>query len=84
MADHNAPLAELIASLDTVEDPIQRYEDVVTVEARFDEELRGVRQRIAMQLYAGGRAKGGRTFAEVGQIMGGVTAQRAEQVAKGR
>ncbi|MBQ1165792.1 hypothetical protein KBZ21_48220, partial [Streptomyces sp. A73] len=70
MADHTTPIAELIASLDGVEDPAQRYEDVVTVEAQLDEELRGVRQRIALELRVGGL-----TYREVGEVMGGVTAQ---------
>ncbi|MBQ1167104.1 hypothetical protein KBZ21_54815, partial [Streptomyces sp. A73] len=60
-------------------DPAQRYEDVVTVEAQLDEDLRGVRQRIALELRVGGL-----TYREVGEVMGGVTAQRAEQIAKGR
>ncbi|MBQ1163347.1 hypothetical protein KBZ21_35745, partial [Streptomyces sp. A73] len=66
-------------SLDGVEDPAQRYEDVVTVEAQLDEDLRGVRPRIALELRVGGLP-----YREVGEVMGGVTAQRAEQIAKGR
>ncbi|MBQ1166287.1 sigma-70 family RNA polymerase sigma factor, partial [Streptomyces sp. A73] len=67
MADHTTPIAELIASLDGVEDPAQRDEDVVTVEAQLDEDLRGVRQRIALELRVGGL-----TYREVGEVMGGV------------
>ncbi|MBQ1164643.1 sigma-70 family RNA polymerase sigma factor, partial [Streptomyces sp. A73] len=67
MADHTTPIAELIASLDGVEDPAQRSEDVVTVEAQLDEDLRGVRQRIALELRVGGL-----TYREVGEVMGGV------------
>ncbi|MBQ1163692.1 hypothetical protein KBZ21_37475, partial [Streptomyces sp. A73] len=68
MADHTTPIAELIASLDAVEDPAQRYVDVVTVEAQLDEDLRGVRQRSALELRVGGLS-----YREVGEVMGGVT-----------
>lgn len=71
---------ELIADLDAISDPVERFREAATAEARFDEGLRGVRQRIAVQLYDGGKL----TYREVGQIMGGVTASRAEQIAKGR
>lgn len=71
---------ELIADLDTISDPEERFRYTATAEVRFGEGLRGVRQRIAVQLYDGGK----RTYREVGQIMGGVSAQRAEQIAKGR
>jgi hypothetical protein len=70
----------LIADLDATGDPEERFREAALAEARFDEGLRGVRQRIAVQLYEGGK----RTYREVGQIMGGVSAQRAEQIAKGR
>lgn len=70
----------LIAELDAISDPFDRFEKVVAYEARLDDGLRGVRQRIAVELYDGGK----RTYREVGQIMGGVTASRAEQIAKGR
>ncbi len=70
----------VIADLDAISDPIERFEQAAAVEARVGEGLRKVRQRIAIQLYDGGK----RTYREVGQIMGKVSAQRAEQIAKGR
>lgn len=73
-------VATLIAELEAISDPTSRFEATVTLEAQLDEELRRVRQGIAIELYDGGK----RTYREVGAIMGGVTAQRAEQVAKGR
>ncbi|WP_199546622.1 hypothetical protein [Streptomyces sp. N35] len=73
-------IATLIDELDAISDPTHRFEATVIVEARLDAELRKVRQRIAVELYDGGI----RTYREVGSIMGGVTAQRAEQIAKGR
>lgn len=71
---------ELIADLDAISDPVERFRQAVAAEARFDEGLRGVRQRIAVQLYDGGK----KPYREVGELMGGVSAQRAEQIAKGR
>lgn len=70
----------LIAELDAISDPVDRFQKVVEVEERIDVGLRAVRQRIAVQLYNAGE----RTYREVGQIMGGVTASRAEQIVKGR
>ncbi len=70
----------VIADLDAISDPMERFERAADVEFRMSEGLRKVRQRIAVELYDGGR----RTYREVGQIMGGVSAQRAEQIAKGR
>lgn len=70
----------LVAELDAIGDPVERFQKAADAEDRFDERLRGVRQRIAVELYDGGN----RTYREVGQIMGGVTASRAEQIAKGR
>jgi hypothetical protein len=69
----------LIAELDAISDPADRFRLAATVEIRFNSGLRGVRQRIALELY-----NGGKTYREVGEVMGGVSAQRAEQIAKGR
>lgn len=70
----------LVAELDAISDPVDRFQKVVEFEERIDVGLRAVRQRIAVQLYNDGE----RTYREVGQIMGGVTASRAEQIVKGR
>jgi len=70
----------LIAELDAISDPVDRFRKAADAEARFDDGLRQVRQRIAVQLYDSGT----RTYREVGEVMGGVSAQRAEQIAKGR
>lgn len=72
-------VATLIADLDAISDPAVRFHATVTIEALIDEELRKVRQRIAAQLRGMGL-----TFREIGEVMGGVTLQRAEQVLKGR
>lgn len=72
-------IAHVIGDLDAIADPIDRFQAVIDTEACFDSELRGVRMRIAQQLRAQGK-----TFREIGALMGGVSAQRAEQIAKGR
>ncbi|MFJ8929278.1 hypothetical protein ACIRLA_22135 [Streptomyces sp. NPDC102364] len=69
----------LIAELDAISDPAERFRVAAATEAHFDAGLRGVRQRIAIQLYDSGK-----TYREAGEVMGGVSAQRAEQIAKGR
>jgi len=80
MTTNQDPVDALIAELDAISDPVDRYQKVVEAEERVDLGLRAVRQRIAIELYNGGE----RTYREVGQIMGGVTASRAEQIVKGR
>lgn len=80
MTTNQDPVDALIAELDAISDPVDRFRKVVEAEERVDVGLRAVRQRIAVQLYNGGE----RTYREVGQIMGGVTASRAEQIVKGR
>lgn len=79
MTDRWQPsVANLIAVLDGI-DAVDRYAATIAVEKLLDDELRAVRQRTANELYSEGR-----TYREVGAIMGRVTAQRAEQIAKGR
>lgn len=80
MTTNTDPVDALIAELDAISDPVDRFQKVVETEGRIDVALRAVRQRIAVQLYNNGE----RTYREVGQIMGGVTASRAEQIVKGR
>ncbi|NUT24325.1 MAG: hypothetical protein HOV77_34665 [Hamadaea sp.] len=80
MTTNQDPVDALIAELDAISDPVDRFQKVVEYEGRVDVGMRAVRQRIAAQLYNDGE----RTYREVGQIMGGVTASRAEQIVKGR
>lgn len=80
MTTNQDPVDALIAELDAISDPVDRFQKVVEFEERVDVGMRAVRQRIAVQLYNDGE----RTYREVGQIMGGVTASRAEQIVKGR
>ncbi|MFD7705643.1 hypothetical protein [Streptomyces sp. NPDC059786] len=63
--------------LDGITDPEERFRDAREMEARLDVILKGIRQRIALQL------KEQMTWREVGEAMGGVSAQRAEQISRG-
>lgn len=75
-----AAVTAVTGVLDTIGDPIERFEASRRAEAALDDELRGVRQRIALEL----KRKNGKTWREVGEIMGGVSAQRAEQISRGK
>ena len=72
-------LAPLIAEIEAISDPASAFQAIVATEVSFGEVMRRARQRMAIRLYDGGM-----TYREVGEVMGKVTAQRAEQVAKGR
>lgn len=74
-----AHVADSLDVLDTISDPIERYQASRKTAAVIDDRLRGVRQRIALEL-----KEGGKTWREIGVIMDGVTAQRAEQISRGK
>ena len=76
-ASLDTAVAEVVGTLDAISDPIERYQEVQEAETKLDAALKGVRQRIALEL------KKRMTWREVGQIMGGVTAQLAEQISRG-
>ena len=65
--------------LDTTNDPVERYKALGTLEASVTLALKAERQRIALEL----RQQQGKTWREIGRLLGGVTAQRAEQISKG-
>ncbi|MEU2484074.1 hypothetical protein ABZ593_05600 [Streptomyces sp. NPDC012617] len=74
-----AHIVESFDALDDISDPIERYQASRQAGAAVDGRLRSVRQRIALELKTEGK-----TWREIGQIMDGVTAQRAEQISRGR
>ncbi|MEU9495443.1 hypothetical protein AB0L83_21920 [Streptomyces sp. NPDC052071] len=74
-----AHIVESFDALDAIDDPIERYKASRQAGVAADDRLRVVRQRIALELKSDGK-----TWREIGQIMDGVTAQRAEQISKGR
>lgn len=71
----------LISTLSTVasiQDPGQRYEAMQLLEDGLPDEFREIYKGIAADL-----KNSGRTWREVGEAMGGVTAQRAHQISLG-
>lgn len=81
MTDRLQPVVvALDDALNSYSDPIDEYQAIECIEEMLGERLRDRRRLVALKLYDGGK----RTYREVGQIMGGVTGSRAEQIAKGR
>lgn len=74
----DAAATAVAEALDAISDPIERDQAVPTARAKVDEELKGVRQRIAVELYN----RFG-SWRAVGEAMGGVSAQRAWQISRG-
>jgi hypothetical protein len=74
-----AHVVESLDVLDTISDPIERYQASRKTATAIDGRLRVVRQGVALELKANGK-----TWREIGEIMDGVTAQRAEQISKGK
>jgi hypothetical protein len=72
-----AAIAEVADALDAIDDPEVRFREARRVEQLLDSTLRGVRQRVALQL------KERMTWRRVGEAMGDVSAQRAEQISRG-
>jgi hypothetical protein len=70
---------EVMQQLDALHDPVERYKAIGQLEASVTTILKAERQRIALEL----RHQRGKTWREVGRRLGGVTAQRAEQISKG-
>jgi hypothetical protein len=72
-------VAAVVAVLDAVEDPGRRYSEMREIEVMLEAALLNVRRRISIDLKASGK-----TWREVGEVMGGVTAQRAHQISQGK
>lgn len=76
--DQESLIDRLVESLDDVADPAERHQATSEVAEKVNMALRGVRQRIATELHDDGRS-----WREVGEVMGGVSSQRAHQIANG-
>jgi len=70
---------DVLNRLDELSDPAERYTALAQLEANVTTVLKAERQRIALEL----KHQHGKTWREVGRLLGGVTAQRAEQISKG-
>ncbi|MGW7350983.1 hypothetical protein [Streptomyces sp. NPDC054784] len=76
--DLDPAVDHLIEQLEAIGDPRERDQVTRQLPAVLDVRLRDVRQRTALELRSQGL-----TYRQIGEVMGGVTAQRAEQIAKG-
>lgn len=70
--------AAVAGALDAISDPVERFQRMQAIGNELDDALKGVRQRIALALYSQGKP-----WREVGELMGGVSAQRAWQISRG-
>jgi hypothetical protein len=83
MADSSdAPFAPFDARLRAVEDLTERWAAFVDLAEYLDDELEAFRVRQRQEIALGFRAEG-KKWKEIGEIMGGVTYQRAHQFGKG-
>lgn len=73
-----ATVAQLSRQIGAISDLGERYKAIKNAGAKVDEVLRAHLQEVALGLKAEGK-----TWPEVGEIMGGVTYQRAHQISKG-
>ena len=65
----------LIAAVEEIGDPVERYQAVKELESRLDTDLKRVKAEITKSL------KEGRTWDQVGALLG-VTGSRAEQISR--
>jgi hypothetical protein len=66
-------------TLNAITDPSLRYEGLVTLEVLITAAIQEARRQVAHDLHAEGRS-----WRQVGEVMGGVTPQRAHQISQGR
>jgi hypothetical protein len=72
----DAAVDSLVAAVEEISDPVERYQEVKELEARLDVALRQAKAEIAKLLYDG------RSWKKVGDLLG-VTGSRAEQISRG-
>jgi hypothetical protein len=83
MADSpDAPYARYDNDLRSIEDLTERWTAFMGVAKHLDEELELFRRRQRQEIALGFKAQK-KTWKEIGEIMGGVTYQRAHQFGKG-
>lgn len=74
----DTPIAQLTEIVDAIDDPGDLYRVSREIETRVTAAMRAARQERALLL------KGqGLTWRRIGELMGGVSAQRAEQISRG-
>jgi len=70
-----AAAVALVDELNKISDDVERYQATKSLEARLDKDLKGIKAKVAQNLYDG------RTWGEVGELLG-VTGSRAEQISR--
>lgn len=66
-------------TLNDIADPALRYQGLVVLESLIAARIQEARRQIANDLHDEGRS-----WRQVGEVMGGVTAQRAHQISRGK
>jgi len=74
----DAAIANVADAIDGTGDPLERLQLVREAESKLGDVFKAARQRIAQALYAQGKP-----WREVGELMGGLSAQRAWQISRG-
>lgn len=75
------------AELRSIPDPVERYraaQQAREVLADGDAAIRAVQQEVALELRASGPDGRPRPWDQVGQMLGGVSRQRAQQISEGK
>jgi DNA-directed RNA polymerase specialized sigma subunit len=71
----DAAVASLVAAVEEISDPVERYEATKELEVRIDLALKVIKAEVAKLLYDG------RSWKKVGDLLG-VTGSRAEQISR--
>ncbi|MFE3657249.1 hypothetical protein [Streptomyces sp. NPDC059165] len=74
----DAAIANVADTINGTGDPLERLQVLRDAETKIGEVFKAARQRIANDLYAQGKP-----WREVGELMGGLSAQRAWQISRG-
>ncbi|MEU2236151.1 hypothetical protein [Streptomyces vietnamensis] len=74
----DAPIAAVADAVSAFSDPGELYQVSREAESRVIEDMRAIRQRLVL-----GLREQGLTWRSIGELLGGVSAQRAEQISRG-
>lgn len=74
----NAQLDKVVAELRAIEDPVKRYHAVNRFQEQWQLAIKERKRRFALDL-----REQGKSWREIGEIMGGLSSQRAEQISRG-
>ena len=74
----DAPIAAIADAVSALSDPGELYRVSREAETRVTASMRVVRQELVL-----GLREQGLTWRRIGELLGGVTAQRAEQISRG-